>query len=123
MADKQSKVTIHMVSSLDGFIAKADGDVSWLHSTDNYENGVTLTDDYITEFVDSIDCYVMGSKTYEHALELGWAYGDKPVYVLTSRNLNTVRENVEFCSGDLAGLIKNRVRKNTKIYGSPEARC
>ena len=32
-----SKVTIHMVSSLDGFIAKKDGSVSWMHSKDNYE--------------------------------------------------------------------------------------
>jgi hypothetical protein len=48
-----SRVTIHMVASLDGFIAR------------------------------TIDCYFMGSRTYETALAfeakgLGWAYGDKP---------------------------------------------
>ena len=36
------KVTIHMVSSLDGYIAKKDKSVSWFETTDNYENGVTI---------------------------------------------------------------------------------
>ena len=50
MKAKTSKVTIHMVSSLDGFIAKKDGSVSWLHSTDEYEKGVTLTDEDVAAF-------------------------------------------------------------------------
>ena len=37
MTSHASQVTLHMVSSLDGFIAKKDGDTSWLHSTDHYE--------------------------------------------------------------------------------------
>ncbi|GMN07674.1 hypothetical protein MTsPCn5_30630 [Croceitalea sp. MTPC5] len=43
-----------MVSSLDGFIAKKDGTVSWMKSMNNYENGVVLTNEYITEFLSSI---------------------------------------------------------------------
>ncbi len=78
MATATPKVTIHMVSSLDVFIAKKDGSISWMKSTDTYEPGVTLTDAYIAEFLKSIDCYVMGSLTYEHALELGWPYGKTP---------------------------------------------
>jgi len=46
-----------MVSSLDGFIAKKDEDVSWMQSTDNYEKGVTLTKEYIEDFLKSIDCF------------------------------------------------------------------
>ena len=57
-----------MISSLDGYIAKKDNRVSWFGTTDNYENGVTEQD--AVEFLKTIDCYLMGSRTYEHALEL-----------------------------------------------------
>ena len=90
-----------MVSSLDGFIAKNDGSVSWMHSTDTYEHGITLTDEAITAFLQKIDCYVLGSKTYEQALQLGWPYGEKPVIVLTHRSLTSDRKNVSFYEGDL----------------------
>lgn len=99
-----------MVSSLDGFIAKKDGDVSWLHSKDHYEKGATLTEEYIEAFLNGIDCYVMGSRTYEHALELGWPYGEKPVIVLTNRKLKSDRANVEFYSGDLNVLVNEQLK-------------
>ena len=68
MTTDMLKITIHMVSSLDGYIAKKDNSVSWFETSDNYENGVTEQDS--AEFYKTIDCYVMGSRTYEHALEL-----------------------------------------------------
>ena len=110
MTTETSKVTIHMVSSLDGFIAKKDGSVSWLKSTDNYEKGITLSEEDVAKFIKTINCYVMGSRTYEHALELGWPYGDVPVIVLTHRDLTTVRENVEFYSGDLDKLVNDQLK-------------
>lgn len=123
MSDTEPKVTIHMVSSLDGFIAKKDGDVSWMHSTDNYEKGITLTDEYITNLLDSIDCYIMGSKTYESALQLGWPYGDKPVVVATSRNLKPDRETVSFYSDDLVELVNGKLKtayQNIWMVGGAE---
>ena len=116
MTSKTSNVTIHMVSSLDGFIATKDGDVTWMHSTNHYDNGVSLSEEYITEFLKSIDCYVMGSLTYEHALELGWPYGEKPVFVLTHRKLKTDKEKVEFYSGELGKLIKELKSKYKNIW-------
>lgn len=106
------RVTIHMVSSVDGIIAKRDNSVSWFETSDNFEKGVTAQDP--EEFLKSIDCYVMGSRTYEHALELsksyGWAYGDKPTIVLTKRNLQTDKKNIEFYSGDLNKLVNERLK-------------
>ena len=99
-----------MVSSLDGFIAKKDGSVSWMHSTDLYENGIELTKAYVEEFLNSIDCYIMGSKTYEQALELGWPYGDVPVFVFTRRNLRSERASVQFVSGDLTEIVHDTVK-------------
>ena len=115
-----AKVTIHMVSSLDGFIAKKDGSVDWLHSKDTYKKGITLTDEAIAEFIQSIDCYVMGSHTYKHALKLGWPYGDVPVIVLTSRDLPNERKTVKFYSGDLNALVNNQLKpiyKNIWMVG------
>ncbi|MEM7373642.1 MAG: dihydrofolate reductase family protein [Bacteroidota bacterium] len=120
MKSDRSTVTIHMVSSLDGFIAKKDGSISWMQSSDTYEQGITLTDEYIAEFLASIDCYVMGSRTYEHALELGWPYGDVPLTVLTSRDLARERESVEFYSGDLTELLELHLKpiyKNIWMVG------
>jgi dihydrofolate reductase len=100
---KRSTVTLHVVSSLDGFIASKDNSISWMDSPgDIYENGVT---DDGAEVLQSIDCYVLGSHTYEHALQLGWPYGDTPTVVVTNRKLPSSRKTVEFYSGDLKKLV------------------
>src|SRR6201997_3760387 len=101
-----SKVTLHVVSSLDGFIARKDNSVSWLDGNGSvYEAGVSLSQEEIAAFVKAIDCYVLGSRTYEHALELGWPYGDTPTVVVTKRKLPCTRKTVEFYSGDLTRLV------------------
>jgi len=104
-----------MVASLDGFIARKDGRVDWLETPDQFEGGETLTPEFIQEFLKTIDCYVMGSRTYETALGFeakgyGWSYGDKPTFVLTSRKLPKTRDTVEFYSGDLARLVNERLK-------------
>jgi len=116
------KVTIHMVSSLDGIIAKKDNSVSWFETPDNYEKGVAEQD--AEEFLKTIDCYVMGARTYEHALELsksyGWAYGDVPTIVLTHKSLPIHRQNIETYSGDLNKLVNERLKpkyKNVWVVG------
>lgn len=99
-------VTLHMVSSLDGFIAKKDNSVSWLNSTGSvYEPGVSISEEEAVNFVKAIDCYVLGSRTYGHALELGWPYGDTPAVVLTGREWPPPRKSVEFYSGNLKTLV------------------
>lgn len=116
MSSSLFTLTIHMVSSLDGIIAKKDNSVSWFETSHNYEKGVELTESDTKEFLKKIDCYVMGSRTYEHALELsksyGWAYGDVPVIVVSRRNLPIERQNIEVYSGDLAKLVNERLRPN-----------
>jgi dihydrofolate reductase len=104
-----------MVASLDGFIARADGSVDWLEVKDTFDGGETLDADTVRDFLAGIDCYVMGSRTYELALDFeargfGWAYGDKPTFVLTHRTLPRKRDTVEFHAGDLATFINERLR-------------
>ena len=101
-----SRVTLHVVSSLDGFIARRDNSVSWLDVKGSvYEAGVSISEEEASTFVKAIDCYVLGSRTYEHALELGWPYGDTPTVVVTGREWQPARESVEFYSGDLKALV------------------
>jgi dihydrofolate reductase len=109
-----ARVTIHMVASLDGFIARKDGGTEWLETSDEFAGGEDMTPAFIEAFLKTIDCYVMGSRTYETALNfeakgLGWVYGDKPTFVLTSRSLPRIRDTVEFFSGDLAQLVTHRL--------------
>ena len=105
--NNQRHVTLHVVSSLDGFIAKKDNSVSWLDAAGSvYEPGVSISEEEAAAFVRTIDCYVLGSRTYEHALELGWPYGDTPAIVVTGRKGPPARKSVEFYSGDLETLVE-----------------
>jgi dihydrofolate reductase len=115
MEHGKPRLTIHMAASLDGFIARRDGGVDWLETSDTFEGGNTMTAETVAEFLRTIDCYVMGSKTYDTALDfeakgLGWAYGDKPTFVLTHRTLRKARSTVEFYSGDLGRLVDDRLK-------------
>jgi dihydrofolate reductase len=104
-----------MAASLDGFVARRDGSVDWLETSDKFEGGETMEPGFVEAFLKAIDCYVMGSRTYETALNFetkgfGWAYGDKPTFVLTHRELPRTRETVELYSGDLTQLVNERLR-------------
>ena len=115
MGTHDPRITIHMVASLDGFIARKDGRVDWLETADEFAAGKTLEPSAVQDFLKSIDCYVMGSRTYETALGFeargfGWAYGSKPVFVLTTRDLPRPRETVEFHSGDLATFVNRDLK-------------
>lgn len=66
--------------SVDGFIARPDGDLSWLTS-----RGEAAGDAGFTPFVESVDALVMGRGTYEViAGEADWPYLGRPVHVLSS---------------------------------------
>lgn len=106
-----------MAASLDGFIARKDGSVDWMETADEFAGGETLEPDFVEAFLAAIDCYVMGSHTYETALGFekqgfGWAYGETPTFVLTSRQLPRARESVTFYSGDLAQFVDTQLRSS-----------
>jgi dihydrofolate reductase len=115
MPNTDPRVTIHMAASLDGFIARKDGGVDWLETSDEFADGETLDPAFVEAFLKTIDCYVMGSRTYETALSFeakgfGWSYGEKPTFVLTSRDLPRTRDSVQFYSGDLAQFVNGQLR-------------
>src|SRR6516162_6435722 len=133
MARNASLVTIHMAASLDGFIARRDGRVDWLETKDEFADDDSMDPGFVEAFLKTIDCYVMGSRTYETALRfeaqgLGWSYGDKPTFVLTSRELSRIRDSVEFYSGDLAQFVNGHLRPTFRTIwfvggGAVSAEC
>lgn len=78
------KVSVYIATSLDGFIARTNGEVDWLdQASENVPEG---EDHGFAEFMSSVDTLVMGRNTYEKVLSFGqWPYGETPVIVL-SRN-------------------------------------
>ena len=115
MVNVDARVTIHMAASLDGFIARKDGSVDWLETSDRFDGGEVMAPESVAAFLQTIDCYVMGSRTYETALDFetrgfGWSYGDKPAVVLTRRELRRNRSTVEFYAGDLERLLEERLK-------------
>lgn len=102
-------VILYIASSLDGYIARADGSVDWLSIVENQE-----TDYGYAEFYAGIDAIAMGSRTYEQVLDFDdWPYPDKRTFVFTHRSLEPVAHDVtltdqspdEFLNGlDSAGI-------------------
>ncbi len=97
-----TKLILYIATSLDGYIAKLDGDIDWLPSPE--EGGESGS---YTRFYDSIDALIMGSTTYQQVLGFGdWVYPEKPSYVLTTRNLSTVRSDILFVKGGVEEVIE-----------------
>ncbi|MFI4875052.1 MAG: dihydrofolate reductase family protein [Blastopirellula sp. JB062] len=73
--------------SLDGYIARADGDVAWL---DEATEKKPPSEDYgYHAFMDSVDLLILGRKTYEKVLSMGeWFYGEKRVIVLSGEPIS-----------------------------------
>jgi len=88
---KSVKCSVYIATSVDGFIAKPDGDIDWLHNPKYAEakfNGL----DY-DEFMSTVDAIVMGRNSYEKVRTFGfWPYENVPVIVLTSQSIDIPEE-------------------------------
>jgi dihydrofolate reductase len=97
------KTSVYIATSLDGFIARADGGLDWLPGADGEDGSETREDYGYRAFMDSVDYLVMGRSTYEVVLGFGreWPYGKKPVVVLSSRPVDIpdrIADTVEWMS-------------------------
>jgi dihydrofolate reductase len=102
------KASVYIATSLDGFIARPDGGLDWLPGIGGAETG----EDYgYRQFMDSVDCLVMGRSTYEVVLGFGgeWPYSEKPVVVLSSRPVDIpdrLADTVEWMSGPPTEVVQ-----------------
>ncbi|PCI74712.1 MAG: dihydrofolate reductase [SAR86 cluster bacterium] len=77
------KITYYCAMSSDEFIAREDGDVSWLDDMNSDESESSYD-----EFFASVDGLAMGRGTYDFIFNYGsWPYGDVPTWIFTSKSL------------------------------------
>ena len=115
----ERKVFLYIAMSLDGYIAKPDGDLGFL-SVAELEG-----EDYgYAKFTDSVDTVILGRKTYDKVLSMGveLPYPGKEVYVFT-RTAKPAAGKLNFYSGELKELVeelKNQDGKNIYCDGGSE---
>jgi dihydrofolate reductase len=86
--DLEMKASVFIATSLDGYIARPDGNLDWLFAT--APSGGEAAEDYgYSEFIATVDTIVMGRNTYEKVRTFdAWPYHGKQVVVLTTRPLD-----------------------------------
>jgi len=95
------KASVFVGTSVDGFIARANGDFDFLPPGGGESHGYE-------EFMATVDALVVGRKTFETVLSFdAWPYGQKPVFVLSTRPLAPVPPGamVERLSGAPAEIV------------------
>jgi dihydrofolate reductase len=105
------KVIASMAMSLDGYIAKKNGDTSWLN------NAMSPDEDYgFADFMSKIGAYILGAKTYREITKSGVVGGDNkvPTDVVTHQNDLKIGKNTYRYSGDLTDLVKKITAETEK---------
>ncbi|WLR51015.1 dihydrofolate reductase family protein [Bacillus tianshenii] len=104
------QVVLFIATSLDGYIARPNGDISWLEAVQGEgDNGFAA-------FYETIDTLIMGRKTYDHLLELTnnqYPHADKESYVF-SYTEQRVDSNVTFTNENVALFMEKLKQKQGK---------
>lgn len=104
------KASVFIATSLDGFIARDNGDLDWLPQGDVEPHGYD-------EFMASVDALIIGRKTFETVLGFGaWPYGPKQVFVLSTGPVLPAPEgaSVEWMSGPAAEIVSRLDRRGVR---------
>ncbi|MCA9630679.1 MAG: dihydrofolate reductase family protein [Myxococcales bacterium] len=110
-----SKLRVYIATSLDGFIAGPDDDLSWLTGAEpgetpsappapDPESGALSLEDFLAE----VGCVLMGRRTFDVVQGFGgeWFYGELPMLIATSREFSCDRPQVQARRGDIQQLVK-----------------
>ena len=109
-----ARVRVFLATSIDGFIAGPDDDLSWLDGEDHPVSveldepaggSGALTYD---EFIADVGALLMGRRTYDvvRGFNVPWPWGERPVLVVTNRPLDDdPPATVRAVSGDIAALV------------------
>ncbi len=103
-------IKLFIACSVDGFIARPDGDIGWLDAV------AAAGEDYgYAAFYETVDTIVLGRKTYDKVLSFGieFPHKNKSTYVIT-RTPRASEGNVHFYTGDLTALIQQLKATGTK---------
>lgn len=107
-----SEIVLFIATSLDGYIASADGTVDWLFHDADYG---------YTEFMASVDAVVMGRKTWEQAKTFEEVpFTGKQIFVFSRTSTPAGDERIQYVHGDVATVVaelRRRFRRNVWLVG------
>jgi len=105
------RISVFVGTSVDGFIARPNGDLDWLPADGGEPHGYE-------EFIASVDALVIGRKSFEKVLTFdAWPYGDKRVVVLSTRpvDVSAVRGGVvEQMAGTPAEIVSRLAERGAR---------
>lgn len=108
------KIKLYIAASIDGYIARIDGDLDWL-----MEYPINPETNYgYNDFYESVDTVIMGGQTYRDILNMDfvWPYKDKTTYVII-RNPMGIKENICYITENVIEKISNlRNEKGKDIW-------
>ncbi len=108
------KIILYLATSIDGFIAKADGSVGWL------ETEVDLGEYSFDKFMTQIDSIIMGRTSYEQNLTFGdWGFRDHSTFVFSSKSFEPTTPRTSVVSRghlDFVQNLKQEEGKDTSEY-------
>jgi len=108
------RTSVFVGTSLDGFIARSNGDFDFLTPWEGEEHGYKA-------FIATVDTIVMGRNTYEKVLTFDeWPYGGTRVVVLSTRPIDTPAASsavIEWMTGPPSEVVSRlAARGATHLY-------
>ncbi|QCR23650.1 dihydrofolate reductase family protein [Pontibacter sp. SGAir0037] len=99
------KIVLYIAASLDGFIARPDGNIDWLHDK---KYNIPDEDFGYTTFLQTIDTTLMGNSTYQQILtfDMPFPYDDKTNYVFSRSGNNQDTEHVTFVHENVVDFME-----------------
>jgi dihydrofolate reductase len=117
--DSSRKVISYIAMSLDGYIAKPDGDISFLSVVDKEGEDYGYYD-----FIKTIDTVIIGRKTYDKIISMGFEYpeNDKDIYVITRTPKPDIKASKYYAGspGKLVSELRTKEGKNIFCDGGAE---
>lgn len=100
------KLILYIAQSIDGFIAKKDGNLDWL-TEDEKPDGDVNKYGYL-DLLESVDTTLMGYKTYNEVLnfDIPFPYPNKKNYVFSRSHKKNDDNPVEFVASNIAEFVR-----------------
>ncbi len=117
------KCSVYIATSADGYIATADGGVDWLHTAGNPDANMSDNPDMgFADFINSVDCMIMGRKCMEVISSFDipaeqWPYRDIKIFALSNTLTEppaNLADKVEMVAGDINTLINKLSEQGLK---------
>ncbi|WP_347049147.1 dihydrofolate reductase family protein [Flavobacterium olei] len=104
------KVILYIATSLDGYIAQPNDDLSFLSIVEQEGQDYGYAD-----FIKTVDAVIVGRKTYDKVISMGFDFphADKDAYIITRTSRPNIG-NIKFYTGGLKALVEELKLKNGK---------